>query len=175
MYFATSVLRRYEEEGERKEDLPLVIWSLDRSFYEIKEAFDGILQNFENPIFKWLIAPIFKAIFAINPIGSSTKDSANFKLARMIQSNLDQRARLNEGIFVPTDMSERMAQMETAFQSFMKQKYSLKSQKSCKKAKKIRKSSPTDLYTQALEAQIITQEEFDFVKEVNKMATMSFR
>ena len=115
MYFATSVLRRYEEEGERKEDLPLVLWTLDRSFYEIKEAFDGILENFDNPIFKWLIAPIFRTIFAINPIGSAIKDTHDFKLARLIQNNLDQRARLNEGIFIPTDMNERMASNGNGF------------------------------------------------------------
>ena len=170
MYFASSTLRRYEEEGQKKEDLPLVLWTLERSFYEIKEAIDGILENFTHPVMKFLISPVFKFILAVNPIGSSTKDEYDFKLARMIQNNVEQRKRLNDGIFVPTEPTERMAQLETAFHLFMETKPIHKKVRSAAKAKKIRKNHPKDLYTQALEASIITQEEFDKVKEVNKMA-----
>ena len=61
-------------------------------------------------------------------------------------------------------------QMETAFQKFHETKGIHQKVRKAAKAKKIRKSSPVDLYTQALEQQIISQEEYDFVKEVNKMA-----
>ena len=119
---------------------------------------------------KFLISPIFKFLFAINPIGHATKDEYDFKLASMIQNNVDQRKRLNEGIFVPTEPTERMAQLEEAFQLFIETKPIHKKVRAAAKAKKIRKNHPTDLYSQALEANIITQEEFDKVKEVNKMA-----
>jgi acyl-CoA dehydrogenase len=170
MYFATATLRRYEEEGKRKEDLPIVKWVLERSFYEIKMAFDGILDNFNHPVMKYAISPVFKTIFAINPIGHQTKDNDDFRLARAIQNNAEQRSRLNQGIFIPSAPHERQAQMETAFHLFLETKPIHKKVRSAAKAKKIRKNHPTDLYTQALEAGIITQDEFEKVKEVNRMA-----
>ena len=137
MYFASSTLRRYEEEGQKKEDLPLVLWTLERSFYEIKEAIDGILENFTHPVMKFLISPVFKFILAVNPIGSSTKDAYDFKLAQMIQNNVEQRKRLNEGIFVPTEPTERMAQLETAFHLFMETKPIHKKVRTAAKAKRL--------------------------------------
>ena len=68
MYIAQSALRRFDEEGQRKEDLPLLLGLLIEAFYEIKEAFDGILENFEHPIFRYIVAPVFKFLFAINQL-----------------------------------------------------------------------------------------------------------
>ena len=88
----------------------------------------------------------------------------------MIQNNLDQRKRLNQGIFVPTDDHERFAQLEKAFAAFHETKGIHKKVRAAAKAKKIKKSHPTDLYTQSVEQNIISQEEFDNVAHVNKMA-----
>jgi acyl-CoA dehydrogenase len=170
MYIAQSSLRRYDEEGQIKEDLPLLKYSLDRSFYEIKIAFDGILGNFEHPVFKYIVAPLFKVLFAINPIGHAIKDNTEFELARMIQNNVEQRARLNEGIFVPTEEHERFAQLEKAFAAFHDTKGIHKKVRAAVKAKKIKKAHPTDLYTQSVEQNIISKEEFENVSTVNKMA-----
>ena len=170
MYIAQSSLRRYDEEGQKREDLPLLLWSLDRSFYEIKQAFDGILENFEHPVFKYLIAPVFKFLFAINPIGHAIRDEYDFKLANMIQNNIEQRKRLNSGIFVPTAENERFAQLEKAFAAFHDTKGIHKKVRAAAKAKKIKKAHPTDLYTQSMEQNIISKEEFENVAHVNKMA-----
>ena len=170
MYIAQSSLRRFDEEGQKKEDLPLLQWSLDRSFYEIKQAFDGILENFNHPVFKFIVAPVFKFLLAVNPIGHPTKDEDDFRLARMIQNNVDQRKRLNEGIFIPTADSERFAQLEKAFAAFHETKGIHKEGASCSESEKIKKAHPTDLYTQSVEQNIISKEEFDNVASVNKTA-----
>jgi acyl-CoA dehydrogenase len=46
MYLGLAALRRFEAEGRRDEDRPLVQWALDHSLDRIQTAFDGILRNF---------------------------------------------------------------------------------------------------------------------------------
>ena len=46
LYIASSVLKRYEDEGRQVSDLPFVHYSLQRSLYEMGKAFDGFFQNF---------------------------------------------------------------------------------------------------------------------------------
>ena len=45
MFIITATLRRFKEEGERKEDLPFVHYSMSVGFGEIQNAFDGIFAN----------------------------------------------------------------------------------------------------------------------------------
>lgn len=48
LYIASSVLKRYEDDGRQVSDLPFVHYSLQNSLYEIGKAFDGYFQNFPN-------------------------------------------------------------------------------------------------------------------------------
>src|SRR2546425_10567183 len=46
MYLASATLKRYEDQGRLREDLPLVRWSVRDALYHAQLAFDQILSNF---------------------------------------------------------------------------------------------------------------------------------
>ncbi|MGZ3713125.1 MAG: acyl-CoA dehydrogenase, partial [Bdellovibrionota bacterium] len=46
MYLGTAVLRRWDAEGRREEDLPFVHFAMETCFVNIQRGFDGIFQNF---------------------------------------------------------------------------------------------------------------------------------
>ncbi len=48
LYIASSVLKRFEDDGHQVSDLPYVHYSLQNCLYEIGKAFDGYFQNFPN-------------------------------------------------------------------------------------------------------------------------------
>jgi acyl-CoA dehydrogenase len=50
MYLCSAVLKRFEDDGRLKEDLPLLHWGMQDGLYRIQVALDGVLQNFPNRI-----------------------------------------------------------------------------------------------------------------------------
>lgn len=50
LYLASTVLKRFEDEGRQQADLPFVKYAIETSLYEIGQAFDGFFKNFSNPI-----------------------------------------------------------------------------------------------------------------------------
>jgi acyl-CoA dehydrogenase len=99
MYLGVSTLRRFEAEGRREEDLPLVRWALDWSLARIQEAFEGLYQNFAGPLAFWMRGPV--AFFArLNPLGAPPSDRDGALVAAILQTPGAQRDRLTSGIFL---------------------------------------------------------------------------
>ena len=48
MYLASAVLKRFDDEGRQKEDLPLVHWGVQDSLHKAEQALDDLLRNFPN-------------------------------------------------------------------------------------------------------------------------------
>ena len=46
LYLVSATLKRYEDQGRIREDLPLVRWAVRDALYNAQQAIDGILSNF---------------------------------------------------------------------------------------------------------------------------------
>src|SRR3954449_2180952 len=100
MILGVCALRRFEAEGRRQEDLPLVRWALDESLARVQEAFEGIYRNFEGPLAFWMRGPA--ALFArLNRLGAPPSDREGSRLAAILQTPGEQRDRLTAGLFLP--------------------------------------------------------------------------
>ena len=100
MFLGVCALRRFEAEGRRTEDLPLVRWALDESLARVQEAFEGIYRNFEGPLAFWMRGPA--AFFArLNRLGAPPSDREGSRLAAILQTPGEQRDRLTAGLFLP--------------------------------------------------------------------------
>lgn len=100
MVLGVCALRRFEAEGRREEDLPLVRWALDESLVRVQEAFEGIYRNFEGPLAFWMRGPA--AFFArLNRLGAPPSDRQGSRLAAILQTPGEQRDRLTAGLFLP--------------------------------------------------------------------------
>jgi acyl-CoA dehydrogenase len=113
MFLGFCTLRRFEAEGRRKDDLPLVDWVLEHSLAEIQKAFDGIYRNFGGPLGWWMRGP---AAFwsRLNPIGAPPGDREGSRVAALLQIPGEQRDRLTEGIYLPSDPEEAVGRLERA-------------------------------------------------------------
>ncbi|MCQ8888734.1 acyl-CoA dehydrogenase [Pseudoalteromonas carrageenovora] len=58
LYLASTVLKRFEDEGRQQADLPFVKYAIENSLYEIGQAFDGFFKNFSNPVVNFLLKRI---------------------------------------------------------------------------------------------------------------------
>ncbi len=98
MYMMTATLKRFYEEGEKKEDELLLKVAMESGFNKIDEAFIGIYQN----LAKGVLGVVFKfKIFCsnINPFGSIIKDDDLHSIATLLTSNAQVRERLCHNIY----------------------------------------------------------------------------
>jgi len=58
LYIASTVLKRFEDEGRQQADLPFVKYAIETSLYEIGQAFDGFFKNFSNPMVNFALKRI---------------------------------------------------------------------------------------------------------------------
>jgi acyl-CoA dehydrogenase len=98
MYLVSATLKRYEDMGRVKADLPLVRWAVRDALYQAQRAFDGILSNFPlKPLARLLRWTIF-------PLGMSFRpplDRVNRECAQIALAPGAARDRLTDGMYVP--------------------------------------------------------------------------
>ncbi|MGL5369412.1 MAG: acyl-CoA dehydrogenase domain-containing protein, partial [Plesiomonas shigelloides] len=112
LYLASAVLKRYEQEGRLKEDLPLAEYGLQYCLYQCGKAFDSFFQNFSNRA----VATMLQV--AVFPYGVSYKpvqDETALKIAKLMMVPGAQRDRLTNLCFVGQAPDEAINIMESAF------------------------------------------------------------
>jgi len=112
LYLVSATLKHYEDQGRRKEDIPLIRWAVRDALYRAQEAIDAILSNF--PV-KSLATLLRWTIF---PLGMSFRpplDSRNRECAQIVLKPGATRDRLTAGIFVPRSESDPTGVLEAAF------------------------------------------------------------
>jgi acyl-CoA dehydrogenase len=112
LYLVSAMLKRYEDQGRLKEDLPMIRWAVRDALYKAQEAIDGILSNF--PV-KALATFLRWTIF---PLGMSFRpplDARNRESARIALEPGAARDRLTAGMYVPKSEADATGALEAAF------------------------------------------------------------
>lgn len=111
MFYASAVLKKFEDDGRPRLDIPLVEWSAKYCLYQIQMALDEILRNF--PV-KWLGILVRSFIF---PLGQSLRqpnDSLSHRVAALLIKPGRARDRLTQGIFISDDENDITGCLEHA-------------------------------------------------------------
>ncbi len=115
MVLTFSVLRRWEAEGRRAEDLPLVHWAAQHGLARIQEAWEGLLRNFDAPILGlWMRGPAHWWARLL-PMGAPPSDHLGAEIAALLQQPGAQRDRLIADLYQPVDPEGPVAVLEIAF------------------------------------------------------------
>jgi len=156
LYLISATLKRYEDQGRIKEDLPLIRWAVRDMTYHAQEAIDGILSNF--PL-KWM-ATLLR--FTIFPAGMSFRpplDARNRDAAQLVLVPGAARERLTAGMYVSKSESDATGMLEAAFLATVAcEPIDEKIRKGLKKGKMVARPG-AELGVIALENNLITAEE----------------
>ena len=95
---AMATLRRFEAEGRRMEDLPLVRYACEHALGEIQQAFEGIHANFDAPVIGWWLRHPAAWLLRLNPLSTGAGDRLVPAAAATVQSPGEQYRRLTEGL-----------------------------------------------------------------------------
>ncbi|MGQ0655111.1 MAG: acyl-CoA dehydrogenase [Betaproteobacteria bacterium] len=157
LYLISCTLKRYEDQGRKTEDLPLIRWAVRDMTYHAQHAIDQILSNF--PL-KFLATFLRWTLF---PLGMSFRpalDARNRDCARLVLEPGAARERLTAGMYVPKTESDATGILEAAFAATIAcEPIDEKLRKAVKKGKMAPRPG-VDLGTLALESNLISKEEF---------------
>ncbi len=112
MYLVSATLKRYEDQGRIKADLPLVRWAVRDALYSAQEAIDQVLSNF--PV-KALATLLRWTIFPLGTPFRPPLDSRNHECARIALEPGAARDRLTAGIYLPQGEADPTGVLEAAF------------------------------------------------------------
>ena len=112
MYLVSATLKRYEDQGRLKEDLPLVRWSVRDALYAAQRAIDQVLSNFPS---KTLATLLRIALFPLGMPFRPPLDSRNHECAAIALEPGAARERLTAGMYVPKGESDATGRLEAAF------------------------------------------------------------
>lgn len=159
MYMVTAVLRRYEAEGRRKEDLPFVHYSMTYLFTGIQQAFDGIFANLKVPLIGFLFKGPIRAWANMNSLAVDLSDDLSKKVTSLVLADTEQRDRLTDGIYIPKDPTEALGRQERAYKLAKKAEEAERKIRKAIKAKILPKKKSGNLVDLAYEKGVINDEE----------------
>ncbi|MCP3982715.1 MAG: acyl-CoA dehydrogenase [bacterium] len=164
LYLGSTVLRRFEAEGRRKEDLPFVDWSMRYALTEIQAAFDGLYENLDPPAMGWLFRGPIAAWSRFNPLATAPTDHMGTRVARALQRPGELRDRHTAGVYLPTDPETAIGRLDRAMALCAEAEGVERKLKQAIRARKLAKAPPATLITEALEKSIITVEEASLLR-----------
>lgn len=115
MIMGLGALRRFEAEGRRPEDLPLVHYALRYSLNQTQLAFEGMYKNFDAPVLGFLLRTLGSLLLRANPLASAPSDVHSHAAAQTIQHYNAQYRRLAQNVFLPKDESQGPGRLLHAF------------------------------------------------------------
>ncbi|MGB7803133.1 acyl-CoA dehydrogenase FadE [Buttiauxella sp.] len=97
LYLASSVLKRYDDEGRNEADLPLVHWGVQDALYQAEQAMDDLLRNFPNAFVAGMLRVV---IFPLGRRYDAPSDKLDHKLAKIMQVPSATRSRIGRGQYL---------------------------------------------------------------------------
>jgi acyl-CoA dehydrogenase len=109
LYLTSTVLKRYQDEGRKIDDLPFVQWACEDNMYRAQVALNELFDNFPNRI----IASVLKHI--VFPWGRTLRkpsDIVEHKVSRIMQTPSESRSRLAHHMYLKNEPLNLLGRME---------------------------------------------------------------
>jgi acyl-CoA dehydrogenase len=112
LYLMSCALKRFEDEGYKTEDLPLLEWNYRSTLHEIQTRLDEVLTNLPMRPAAWLLRIV---AFPLGRHRRLPSDRLTHACAKLILSATPTRERLTDGIYLSRSATDPTGRMEVAF------------------------------------------------------------
>jgi len=168
LYLASAVLKRFEDQGSPKSDLPLLQWACQHSLSEIQQAIDGLLQNFPNRpvafLLRWMIFPLGRHF-------PPPSDKLGHRIAEQLLIPSNSRDRLTDGIFLPKAEHEAIARLEDALEKVIRADHAERKLRQGLRDYKADYHGLEGMLEAGLEKAIITEQDAELIREADTART----
>ena len=111
LYLTSAVLKRYNDEGRKTDDLPLVQWACEDNLAKAQLALDELFDNFPNRV----VGVVLKRV--VFPWGRTLRKASDIiehKVARIMQTPGEARSRLGNHMYLTNEPQNQLGLMEQA-------------------------------------------------------------
>lgn len=156
LYICSATLKKFEDDGRPEEDLPLLQWAMDDALFRIQTAFDGVLQNFPNRFFAWLMRVL---IFPLGQCRRPPSDALGHQVASLLMKPGAVRDRLTAGMFIPKTEEDALGALEASLASTLVCEPMLAELDKARKDGKLKSRDDLHLIVEARDKGLITPEQ----------------
>ena len=157
LYLGSATLKRYEDTGRPKEDLPLVHFAMQDILYQAQQALDGVIANFPSRAIGMALRVV---LFPLGKRFSPPSDELNHQCATLLLSPSAARDRLTVGMYLSKSETDPTGQLEAAFLATIACEPIEKKLREAVKGGAIVRRMQEDIATLARDKGIITADEF---------------
>lgn len=101
LYIASSMLKRYEDEGRPVSDQPLLAWAFHECTWRMQMALDGVIRNFPN---RFVAFKLRALVFPLGRREVPPSDRLGHRVAALMMAPSEARSRLISGAYMtPTE------------------------------------------------------------------------
>jgi acyl-CoA dehydrogenase len=166
MYLASAALKRFEDNGEPEDELPLLQWSVRDAFCRIDAAFVELLENLP---FRFISTFLPYIIFPYGREFNPPRDTLSRKVVKLLMEPNAARERLTSGIYVPRDENDAVSTLEAALRAVIAAEPVEARLRAAQKAGAIAGRFHAELVKDALGKQVISQAEADVLERARSL------
>ncbi len=162
LYLASAVLKRFEDQGSPKEDIPFLNWACRYTLYTMEKSLDALLKNFPNRYVAWFMRRV------IFPWGKSylpPDDKLDHSVADILLSHSNARDRLTEGIYIPDTVEESLRLMEDALTKVVAAEPAEKKIRKAIQSGVLKRNTEEETVKEAIKAGVINYDEAALLRD----------
>ena len=157
LYLGSATLKRFEDTGRPREDLPLVHFAMRDILYQAQQALDGVIANFPS---RAIGVALRIVLFPLGKRFAPPSDELNHLCATLLLSPSAARDRLTLGMYLTKSEADPTGQLEAAFLATIACEPIEKKLREAVKSGAIARRMQEDIATLALDKGVISAEEF---------------
>jgi len=167
LYMASAALKKYEDEGRQQQDLDYVHYAVQHCLYYAAQALQDAFTNYPQKAVGRLLKGL---IFPLGNHYEKPSDNLTVKLAESLMTPGAHRDRLTHLCYIGKEEDDSVGLMENAFIAMYNVKgLERKLMRAAKEGKVARKGLLKDRLAQALEANVLTQDEVDQIVAADQL------
>ena len=156
MYLTSAVLKRFEDQGNLKEDEPLVHWACQHLLFTAQHQLDGFLKNFPN---RWIAGFLRLLVFPLGKLVHEPSDKLGRAVATLLINQSGTRDRLAEGAYLTPDKENVVGRMNEVMKQVMAVEELQRNLQKARRDGVIRGITFADRVAAAIDAKLINEEQ----------------
>jgi acyl-CoA dehydrogenase len=166
LYIASACLKRFERDGAPKEDLAVLMWSVESALYDIQVAMDGFLANLPNRALAWGLR---RVIFPWGLTLKAPSDKLGTQVAQALMTPGGTRDRLTRGMHVPKDERDPVGVLEPALHAILATEKVENKLRKLTREGKLSELTNRERLSEALAAGFISKDEYQQVERARQL------
>ncbi len=160
LYMGSAVLKHHYDNGSPDDELPLLEWACQDLLYNMQTRLHEVLNNLPNRF----MATVARALtFPAGKPYRRPDDALGQRVADILMQPGDLRDRLTEGVYIPADKNEAVAQLEDALVRNKAAEPATRKLRAAMKAGTLVKGDPEGAVAAGVEAGVIDAQEADAI------------